>query len=140
MFSWNYIISQVVKETADIKPQIEEGESEANPSQEVKAFKRKIGYFPAVRVLSTDGGHNFDAIEGAYANPRSTRRPVKAVEEHGPIDLEWLIVSIKSRIKVEVAHSLSVLHHISWLRSSSGDASGLQLAACNDLTEDLLNI
>ena len=139
-FSWSDLISRVVKETADIKPQLEEGESEVKSPQEVKVFKRKIEYLPAVRVLSTYGGRDFDAIEGEYASLKSTRRPVKAIEEYGPIDLEWLVMSIKSRVKVEVAHSISVLHHISWLRSGNGGASGLQLAACDDLTEDLLDL
>ena len=31
-----------------------------------------------------------------------------------------------------------MLHHISWLHSGRGGASGLQLAACDDPTEDLL--
>jgi hypothetical protein len=72
-FSWNDITSRVVKETADIKPQLEEGESEAKPPQEVKVFKRKIEYLPAVRILSTHGGRDFDAIEGEYANLKATQ-------------------------------------------------------------------
>ena len=34
--------------------------------------------------------------------------------------------------------SKTVLHYISWLHSGSGSASGLQLAACDNLMEDLL--
>ena len=51
--------------------------------------------------------------------------------------LKWLVMSFKSHIEVEVAHSITVLHHIFWLRSGSGGESGLQLAACGDLMEDL---
>ena len=47
-------------------------------------------------------------------------------------------MSIKSRIEVEVVRSIKVLHHISSPRSGSGGASGLQLASCDDLAEDLL--
>ena len=131
--SWSCIILHLVQETADSSPQKDESEHEAQPLQ---IFRRNIEYLSAVRVLSTYVGRDFGAIEREYANLKSTRRPVKAIEEYSPIDLEWLIIS---RVKVKVVYSTSVLHLISWLRYGSGGASRLQFAPCDDLTEALID-
>ena len=131
-FSWSYITSRFVKETADIKPQLEEGEPEAKRS---KSSSGKSSIFQ----LST-----FRAATVAVVSKGNTRTSSR------PGDLSWRSKSMAQSTSSGSSSPLNRALKSKWRIPSRCCITfpGCALAAaaqagCNafdDLTEDLLDL
>lgn len=109
------------------------------PVPEGPLLRRKIEYVPVTRTLKTYGGRDIDAINAEYAK-LSERRPLKVMADFGVVDVEALILQLRSRLKIEVTTALGILYHLSSLRGGESKNTGLQLSMCEDLTDELLDL
>lgn len=98
----------------------------------------KIEYHPLVRTLDTVGGVDLTLLDKAL-EPVLTGRGIRARSTHelGTVDITDLILSLRSRLEVEVGYALSLLQILSLGDRTPG---GLQLAPCEDLLEELLSL
>ena len=109
------------------------------PQPEGPLLRRKIQYMPVMRTINTYGGRDLDNIEAEY-QLLPKKRPMKKMEDFGMVDVESLILQLRSRLKVEVATALGLLYHLAFLRGGERGNSGLQLAMCEDLTDELIQL
>lgn len=94
---------------------------------------------PVMRNLNTYGGRDLEAIEAEY-QLLPKKRPMRKMEDFGMVDVEMLILQLRSRLKVEVTTALGILYHLASIRGGDRGNSGLQLSMCDDLTDELLEL
>ncbi|PVG00871.1 hypothetical protein CPB86DRAFT_753904 [Serendipita vermifera] len=122
--------------STESEPRATPVKEEAQP--EGPLLRRKIQYVPVMRTIATYGGRDMDNIEHEYRHIPQ-RRPMKRMEDFGIVDVESLILQLRSRLRVEMATALGLLYHLAWLRGGTGN-QGLQLSLCEDLTDELLDL
>jgi SWI/SNF chromatin-remodeling complex subunit SWI1 len=109
------------------------------PQPEGPLLRRKIQYMPVMRTINTYGGRDLDTIETEF-QVLHKKRPMRKMEDFGMIDMEALILQLRSRLKVEVTTALGLMYHLAFLRGGERGNSGLQLSVCEDLTDELLDL
>jgi hypothetical protein len=101
--------------------------------------KYKVEYMPIRRDVRTYGGWDLDAVEAQLGPMLAGKgRLPRSVRELGSVDIEGLIMSLRSRIEVEVTYALNTL----LILTASVQAPGfhLLLSLCEDLCEELLEL
>ncbi|KAG8757856.1 hypothetical protein FRC14_001325 [Serendipita sp. 396] len=109
------------------------------PPAEAPLFRRKIQYVPVMRTINTAGGRDLEAINHEhYQLP--AKRPMRKMEDFGLVDVEALVLQLRSRLKVDMTTALGILYHLSYVRGGDTGNSGLNLKWCEDLTDELLDV
>ncbi|KIO30860.1 hypothetical protein M407DRAFT_20182 [Tulasnella calospora MUT 4182] len=98
-------------------------------AQQPSGPRMKIQYRPLFRQLNTYGGRNITAMERERASTQS-RRAARPIEEWGEVDIEGLIMSIRSRVAVEVTYALTALLALS--TAGRRQEEGFILTPCQD--------
>ncbi|KAG9033559.1 hypothetical protein FRB95_014637 [Tulasnella sp. JGI-2019a] len=109
-----------------------------SPTSAADPARLKIAYRPLSRPLNTYGGRNLAAVEKERAMAQS-RRTVRPLDDWGEIDMEGLVLSIRSRLSVELSYALSTLVILSAFIGRDGNA-GFPLERCGDLVTVLLDL
>ncbi|MCO5565862.1 hypothetical protein L7F22_019537 [Adiantum nelumboides] len=115
------------------------GSTSAAPAEPVKPSKYKIEYLPIRRDVSSFGGWDLDSIEAQIGPILAGRgRFPRSVRELGTVDIENLIMSLRSRVEIEVTYALNAL----FILTAAVQAPGfnLLLSLCEDLSDELLDI
>lgn len=113
--------------------------SAANPSLARQSrMRKKIEYIPLAREVETYGGIDIDMIDAELAKANS-RRPMKATDDLGIVDIDGLTMSLRSRLPTELSYAITVLSVLSNMRGQSPD-SGFSLQQCDDLLDELLDL
>ena len=99
-------------------------------------MRRKIEYVPLARPIDTAGGRDLKLIEAEWNN-LNTRRPTRDLADWGVVEMDTLIMSLRSRLAVELSYSLTAL---TVLTSLPPDCRMVQLIACIDLLDELLDL
>ncbi|KAG8823748.1 hypothetical protein FRC17_009239 [Serendipita sp. 399] len=123
-------------------PDVEESRAspvKEEPPAEGPLFRRKIQYVPVMRTINTSGGRDLEAINNEYRQ-LTAKRPMRKMEDFGLVDVEVLILQLRSRLKVDVTTALGILYHLSYVRGGDTGNSGLNLKWCEDLTDELLDL
>ncbi|KAL1749031.1 hypothetical protein HDZ31DRAFT_28356 [Schizophyllum fasciatum] len=102
-----------------------------------RPMRRKIEYVPYAREVDTYGGRDLGLIEKQADEAR--RRPIRDFNDWGNIDVDHLILSLRSRVATELSYALTTLSMLSAMRIS-GPNSGFQIGFCPDLLEELLDL
>ncbi|KAL1659953.1 hypothetical protein GGF50DRAFT_106961 [Schizophyllum commune] len=102
-----------------------------------RPMRRKIEYVPFAREVDTFGGRDLAAME-KYAE-EARRRPIRDFNDWGNIDVDHLIMSLRSRVATELSYALTTLSMLSAMRIS-GPNSGFQISLCPDLLDELLDL
>lgn len=99
----------------------------------------KVEYMPVRRDVRTFGGWDLDFVDG-HLGPvlAGWGRFPRSVRELGHVDMEGLIMSLRSRLEVEVTYALNAL----LILTASVQAPGfnLLLSLCEDLCDELLDL
>lgn len=109
----------------------------ALPRSRQQPSRRKIEYVPLAHEIKTYGGRDLKAIEAEviYA---SQRRPLRGLEEWGPIDIEAMTMSLRSRLANELSYSITTLTLLSTMKGQS-PGSGFPIHQCPELVEEVLD-
>lgn len=101
--------------------------------------KHKIEYLPIRRDVHTHGGWDLSLVESQYAPAMITRGRPRGLRELGLVDVQGLIMSLRSRLDFEVSYALNTLLILS---AGVGAAPNFQfvLGACEDLLDELLDV
>lgn len=101
--------------------------------------KHKIEYLPMRREVQSHGGWDLSLVESQYAPAMVTRGCPRTLRELGLVDVQGLIMSLRSRLDFEVSYALNTLLILS---AGVGAAHNFQigLASCEDLLEELLDL
>jgi hypothetical protein len=67
-------------------------------------------------------------------------KSIRTVREMGVVDVTNLILSLRSRLEIEVSYALNSLLILSSGAGTRPDSAGLKLDACGDLLEELLEL
>ncbi len=103
--------------------------------------RRKIEYVPLAREVETAGGRDVHLIQAELQQLISASgKPFRALEEWGRVHVDALTMSLRSRISTELSYSLTTLDILSTLRTRQQPESGLSIANCDDLVEELLDL
>lgn len=97
--------------------------------------RRKIEYIPLAREIETAGGRDLDAI--VHELNLSGQRALKDLSEWGTVDVEALMLSLRSRIATELSYALTTFTVISLIRWKE---TGFAVAQAPDLFEELLDL
>lgn len=97
--------------------------------------RRKITYIPYARELDTAGGRDLDLIQQEYV--RASQRPVRELAEWGPVDMEALTMSLRSRISTELSYALTTFTLLTVLRIKDG---AFFVSQAPDFFEELLDL
>lgn len=68
------------------------------------------------------------------------QRPLKAIHEWGMVEIDALIMSIRSRLASELSYALTTCSLLSVVRDSAKDMPYLMLPQCPDLFDELLDL
>ncbi|KAG9016734.1 hypothetical protein FRB90_002336 [Tulasnella sp. 427] len=98
-------------------------------SQQPSGPRMRIQYRPLFRQINSYGGRNLPAIERERAVALS-RRTVRPIEEWGEVDIDGLIMSLRSRTAVEVTYALTALLALS--TAGRRQEEGFILTPCAD--------
>lgn len=101
--------------------------------------KHKIEYLPIRRDVHTHGGWDLSLIESQYAPAMLSRGRPRTLRELGLVDVQGLIMSLRSRLDFEVSYALNTLLILS-AGVGAAPSYQFQLAACEDLVEELLDL
>lgn len=115
------------------------GPTSTAPTEPVKPSKYKIEYLPIRRDVGTFGGWDLDSVEAQIGPILAGRgRFPRSVRELGTVDIEGLIMSLRSRVEIEVTYALNAL----FILTAGVQAPGfnLLLSLCEDLSDELLDI
>ncbi|PWN36997.1 uncharacterized protein FA14DRAFT_8558 [Meira miltonrushii] len=115
------------------------GTTSTAPAEPVKPSKYKIEYLPIRRDVSSFGGWDLDSVEAQIGPILAGRgRFPRSVRELGTVDIEGLIMSLRSRVEIEVTYALNAL----FILTAGVQAPGfnLLLSLCEDLSDELLDI
>ena len=99
-------------------------------------MRRKIEYVPLARPIDTAGGRDLKLIEAEVHN-LNNRRPLRDLADWGVVEMDSLIMSLRSRLSIELSYSLTTL---TVLTSLPPDCRMVQLMACIDLLDELLDL
>nr|CDI51859.1 conserved hypothetical protein [Melanopsichium pennsylvanicum 4] len=101
--------------------------------------KHKIEYLPIRRDVHTHGGWDLSLVESQYAPAMLTRGRPRTLRELGLVDVQALIMSLRSRLDFEMSYALNTLLILS---AGVGAAPSFQfgLASCEDLLDELLEL
>ncbi|KAJ9479770.1 ARID domain-containing protein [Pseudozyma hubeiensis] len=101
--------------------------------------KHKIEYLPLRRDVQTHGGWDLTLAESQFAPAMVSRGRPRTLRELGLVDVQGLIMSLRSRLDYEVSYALNTLLILS---AGVGAAPNFQfgLASCEDLLEELLDL
>lgn len=101
--------------------------------------KHKIEYLPIRRDVHTYGGWDLSLVESQYAPAMQSRGRPRTLRELGLVDVQALVMSLRSRLDFEVSYALNALLILS---AGVGAAPNFQfgLAACEDLLDELLEV
>jgi SWI/SNF chromatin-remodeling complex subunit SWI1 len=99
--------------------------------------RRKIEYLPLAREVDTYGGRDLKLIENEYVNTNGRR--IREINEWGPIDIEHLTLSIRSRLSTELSWGLTAFSLLSTMRGQQ-PGSGFPIMNCPDLLEEILDL
>ncbi|EJD04184.1 uncharacterized protein FOMMEDRAFT_19453 [Fomitiporia mediterranea MF3/22] len=103
----------------------------------VKA-RRKIEYLPLSREIETAGGRDVSAIQNELQ--RLTRgQHLRDIHDWGKVHVEALLMSIRSRLSVELSYGLTTLVILSTMRSQGHD-TGFLITQCGDLLDEVLDL
>jgi SWI/SNF chromatin-remodeling complex subunit SWI1 len=103
-----------------------------------QAARRKIEYVPLKREVESYGGRDLRILDHEYQSVAS-RRPMREVNDWGTLELDWLCMSIRSRLSLELSYALTTFCVISTMRSQTPQ-TGFPLKDCPDLLEDSLDL
>ena len=95
--------------------------------------RRKIEYVPFAREYDTAGGRDLKAINEEMA--KSAKRPHRDLPEWGAVDVEALMLSLRSRLSIELSYALTTITLISLIR---GTGAGYVVSSAPDLFEEAL--
>ncbi|KAG8931480.1 hypothetical protein FRC02_002659 [Tulasnella sp. 418] len=112
------------------------GPTPATPKEPAVQPRLKIEYRPLARPLNTHGGRNIQMLE-QQRELAQNRRSLRSLDEWGEINMEGIIMSIRSRVPVELSYALTTLTVLSVTINSP---QGLPLQYCEDLVGVLLNL
>lgn len=104
-----------------------------------KRARYKVEYNPLHHELQSDGGWDTNAILREIAQQKQ-RRVNATVEDLGPIDIEGLGMSLRSRIGSEMSYALTALSMLSMPGIDPNDKGGLGLMHCGELLSDLVDL
>lgn len=99
--------------------------------------RRKIEYVPIAREIDTYGGRDLALIEKQADEAR--RKQIRDFSDWGTVDVDHLILSIRSRVATELSYALTTLNILSAMRLGAPN-SGFQINACPDLVDELLDL
>ncbi|KDQ08455.1 hypothetical protein BOTBODRAFT_69755 [Botryobasidium botryosum FD-172 SS1] len=111
--------------------------STSQPPAAAPARRHKIEYLPLQRPMDTYGGRDLGMIEAHMEKAKSRRAP-RGPDELGQIDIEGLIMSLRSRLGIEVSYALTTFTLLSTM-TGAHPGQGFPLHMCEDLLEVLLD-
>ncbi|KAJ2928818.1 hypothetical protein H1R20_g8288, partial [Candolleomyces eurysporus] len=100
--------------------------------------RRKIEYVPLAREVETYGGRDLKQIENEYL-AAAHRRTMRELDEWGPIDVEHLTLSIRSRLSTELSYALTTFTLLSTMKGPTA-GSGFPIYQCADLFDEVLDL
>lgn len=101
----------------------------------------KIEYYPFIRDVETCGGVDLGLVDRTLEPVSSGRgRRPRSLHELGTVDIADLVLSLRSRMHIEVAYALSMLQILSKDALGAGGAGGLLLRPCEDLLDEMLSL
>jgi SWI/SNF chromatin-remodeling complex subunit SWI1 len=101
--------------------------------------RRKITYVPLAREIDTAGGWSAATL-GPDLQRALQRRQLKSIHEWGMVDVDALIMSIRSRLATELSYALTTCSLLSVVRDSAKDVPYLTVSQCSDLFDELLDL
>lgn len=109
----------------------------APPPSNLPQPRPKIQYRPLFRTLNSYGGRNLAALERDRAGILS-KRSVRPIEEWGEIDIEGVIMALRSRVNVEITYAISALLAVSI--AGKQEQAAFPLQPCEDLVPVLVDL
>ena len=97
------------------------------------AVRRKIEYVPFAREVESSGGRDLRMLE---AEPK---RPLRDLSEWGTVDIDALMLSIRSRISIELSYALTTFTLLSTMKGSQPN-SGFPLHQATDLLDEVIDL
>jgi SWI/SNF chromatin-remodeling complex subunit SWI1 len=101
-------------------------------------MRRKIEYVPLAREIESYGGRDLQRWDSEIASA-APRRAIRDVNDWGIVEVDALMMSIRSRLSTEVAYALGTLSVLSTIRNSANTAL-LLFENCPDLLEEILDL
>lgn len=100
-------------------------------------LRRKIEYVPLAREIDTFGGRDLAAFQHEFV--RSSHRAIKDLNDWGAVDVEALILSLRSRISSEISYALTTFTLLTLMRGTQKDV-GFPILQCPDLLEEVIDL
>ncbi|KIY45435.1 hypothetical protein FISHEDRAFT_49481 [Fistulina hepatica ATCC 64428] len=99
--------------------------------------RRKIEYVPLAREVETYGGRDLAALEHEYV--LSLRRPFRDINSWGLVEIDHLVLSLRSRMSTELSYALTTLNVLSILRARNS-TSGFEVKEAPDLIDEVVDL
>lgn len=109
----------------------------ALPRASRQPLRRKIEYVPLAREIDTAGGRDLATIQNEFL--RSSHRAFKDINDWGHVDVEALILSLRSRISTELSYALTTFTLLTLMRGPQKDL-GFPITQCTDLLEEAIDL
>lgn len=134
---------QKTGELPDVPPSIS-ANGVATPSappqpSTIARTRRKITYVPLRHEVDSAGGRNLHQV-GPELQRALNHRPLKAIHEWGQVDIDALVMSIRSRLATELSYAITTCSLISVVRDAAKDVPYLMIRQCPDLFDELLDL
>ncbi|KAI0335418.1 hypothetical protein GY45DRAFT_1431031 [Cubamyces sp. BRFM 1775] len=99
--------------------------------------RRKIEYVPYAREVDTAGGRDLDAIQSEWH--RMATKPVRHIDDWGPVDIDALTLSMRSRVPTELSYALTTFTILTLLRAPGQDR-GFPIVQAPDLLDEMVDL
>lgn len=118
------------------KPSSVPSEAVASPDYQQKLPQQQITYIPKTRNVETYGG-----VDLKYFDKFEIKPPVPHLNELGVIDIQALIMSLKSGMKMEITNALNILTILTVQPQvqQQQQQAHLPLSQCDDLLDVLMD-
>jgi SWI/SNF chromatin-remodeling complex subunit SWI1 len=90
------------------------------------------------REVDTYGGRDLRVI-GEEITRLTQRRPIRDINDWGNVDIEHLIMSIRSRLSTELSYALTTFTLLSTMRAQT-QGSGFPISQCVELLEEVVDL
>jgi SWI/SNF chromatin-remodeling complex subunit SWI1 len=104
------------------------------PTRPAVPTRRIIEYVPLNREVDTSGGRDLNSYSDGHE-----RRPLRDINEWGNVDIESLMMSIRSRLSFELSYALTTFTLLSTMKGQT-PGSGFPISQCVDLLDETLDL
>jgi SWI/SNF chromatin-remodeling complex subunit SWI1 len=108
----------------------------ATPAPRINPTRRKVTYLPVNREVETYGGRDLNLIEEEFAR---SRRPLREIHDWGVVDIDSLMMSIRSGLATELSYAITTFTLLSTMRGQT-QGSGFPISQCIDLLDEVLDL